>query len=306
MLNDKCITGYSPSGHCGAAYPCGQPYDCCLQCEKDCNSRCGWIEEAGKSDGGKKPERDGEQTKIVMLPVDKLHPHKDNPRKDVGDVTELAESIKANGILQNLTVVISEDGGYTIIIGHRRLAAAKKAGLKRVPCVIAEMTEKEQIATMLTENMQRSDLTVYEQAKAFQQLSLDLGMTVQEIADKSGFSESTVRRRVKLAELDGKAFKKACERGATLFDFAELDKLDDPADKAKCLEAMGTSNFRNELKSALDRQRKKQRVAKYEEQVSAFAEKIEKIDYAGGKPGTGLGGEFIPMDYVINYHFATC
>ena len=302
MINDKCITGYSPTGHCVAAYPCGQPYDCCLQCEKDCNSRCGWIEKAGKSEGGKKPEREGEQTKIVMLPVDKLHLHPDNPRKDVGDVSELAESIRANGILQNLTVVISEDGGYTVIIGHRRLAAANKAGLTKVPCVIAEMTEKEQISTMLTENMQRSDLTVYEQAKAFQQLELDLGMSVSEIAEMSGFSETTVRRRTKLAELDGKAFKKACDRGATLFDFAELDKIDDPADKAKCLEAMGTSNFRNELKSALDRQKKRQSVAKYEAQVSGFAEKICKVDYIGGKPETVIGGKIIPMDYVRNYH----
>ena len=81
-----------------------------------------------------------EQTKseIVYIEVDKLHPHDANPRKNTGDVTELADSIKKNGILQNLTVVPATGywyGDYTVIIGHRRLAAAKQAGLKTVPCL---------------------------------------------------------------------------------------------------------------------------------------------------------------------------
>ena len=63
---------------------------------------------------------------------------------------------------------------YRVVIGHRRLAAAKLAGLAEVPCAVVEMTEQEQIATMLLENMQRSDLTVYEQAQGFQMM-LDLG-----------------------------------------------------------------------------------------------------------------------------------
>lgn len=117
---------------------------------------------------------------LAYIPVSKLYPHPDNPRKDLGDLTELAESIKANGVLQNLTVVpnmvvgeISGDvwqRGYKVIIGHRRLAAAKLAGLKELPCVVVEMTEREQMSTMLTENMQRSDLTVYEQAQGFQMM----------------------------------------------------------------------------------------------------------------------------------------
>lgn len=113
---------------------------------------------------------------IKYIPVSKLWRHPDNPRKDLGDVTELAESIKVNGVLQNLTVVplIGEitkkwDGeSYRVIIGHRRLAAAKLAGLEELPCVVVEMSEREQLSTMLTENMQRSDLTVYEQAQGFQ------------------------------------------------------------------------------------------------------------------------------------------
>jgi len=91
--------------------------------------------------GGIDSFEDVDETQIgslVMLPVDRLHPHPDNPRKDLGDLTELSDSIKANGIFQNLTVVPDDPTNsitdFTVIIGHRRLAAAKKVGLQRVPC----------------------------------------------------------------------------------------------------------------------------------------------------------------------------
>lgn len=75
---------------------------------------------------------------IINIPINRLFPHPDNPRKDLGDLSELSASIKASGILQNLTVVPDEpdtpDTDYTIIIGHRRYAAAKIAGLTELPC----------------------------------------------------------------------------------------------------------------------------------------------------------------------------
>ena len=77
---------------------------------------------------------------LRFISVSDIVPHPENPRKDVGDVTELADSIKANGIMQNLTVVPHEEDGrhcYRVIIGHRRLAAAKAAGLEEVPCVVS-------------------------------------------------------------------------------------------------------------------------------------------------------------------------
>ena len=137
---------------------------------------------------------------IVMIPVAELYHHPENPRKELGDLTELAESIKANGVMQNLTVVAGhmmtkaewkeaarkegadavsaeasyrpEDAwvsdGYTVVIGNRRMEASKLAGLAELPCVISDMDHKTQVATMLMENMQRADLTVYEQAQGFQ------------------------------------------------------------------------------------------------------------------------------------------
>lgn len=218
---------------------------------------------------------------IKNIPIRKLWGHPDNPRKDLGDVTELAESIKVNGVLQNLTVVplIGEitkkwDGeSYRVIIGHRRLAAAKLAGLEELPCVVVEMSEREQLSTMLTENMQRSDLTVYEQAQGFQMM-LDMGDTVEDIAEKSGFSTTTVRRRVKLLELDKDKFKKSEERGVSLFEYMELDKLKSPERKNEMLDYIGTENFKYKLKQAIDAEATDERKAKWVEQLSSFATQI--------------------------------
>lgn len=194
-------------------------------------------------------------TLTTTIAIDKLHPHPQNPRKVLGDIDELAESIKASGILQNLTVVPMNDDWteFTVIIGHRRLAAAKQAGLTELPCAVVEMTEKEQLSTMLTENMQRSDLTVYEEAKGCQ-LLLDLGDTVAEVAEKTGFSESKIRRRVKLCELDEEAFKESQLRQPTLQDYDRLNQIKDIDTRNKLLKSIGTNNFDNLLYSAVQKQ----------------------------------------------------
>lgn len=215
---------------------------------------------------------------ITYIPIRQLHPHPDNPRKELGDLSELAASIKENGVYQNLTVIPGHyigkqeyiarciaDGGdasaaeaawtpkaawssedYTIIIGHRRAAAAQQAGKFELPCSVVDMTEKEQLQTMMVENMQRSDLTVYEQAQGFQMM-LDMGDTVERVADRSGFSQSTIRRRIKLLELNHDNFKKAEQRGATLSDFVELNKIEDLDARNRVLETLGTANFNREM-----------------------------------------------------------
>ena len=144
---------------------------------------------------------------IVNISVDRLWPHPKNLRKEPGDLTELAESIRKNGIMQNLTVVPLElvnpeaaiklkEKNYTVLIGHRRLEAAKLAGITELPCRIAsDIGEKEQISTMLEENMQRRNLTIYEEAQGFQMM-MDFGETETSIAAKTGFTKKTIRHRL--------------------------------------------------------------------------------------------------------------
>jgi len=129
--------------------------------------------------------------------------------------------------MQNLTVVPGKvDGTYTVIIGHRRLAAARIAGLRTLPCVIARMTEQEQIETMLLENMQRVDLTPFEQAQGFQMM-IEFGDSIEEISEKTGFSETTIRRRIKMNELDADKLKEVSERQISIADLDRLSKLED-------------------------------------------------------------------------------
>ena len=194
---------------------------------------------------------------IVMIPVDQLMHHPENPRKDLGDLTELSDSIRVNGVLQNLTVVQVDENQYNVVIGNRRLEAAKAAGLTEVPCSVSEMDYKTQIATMLAENMQRKDLTVYEQAEGFQMMMV-LGFKPKEIGEKTGFSEKTVKDRLKLAKLNKKNFSDAVNQGATLLEMIEVTKLESKTAQNEVLKAAGTDNFRQKLKDALEEQERKQ------------------------------------------------
>ena len=205
---------------------------------------------------------------ITNITIEKLHPHPDNPRKELGDLTELAASIKEQGVFQNLTVIpkINEltleveepssisvreyEQEYTVIIGHRRLAAAKEAGLTELPCAVVDMDYPTQLSTMLLENMQRQDLTIMEQAEGIQ-LLLDLGESVKSVSTKTGLSEATIYKRKKLTELDKEEAQAALERGATLMDFAELEKIENSEAKNKLMKHMGTGNFKYYLNDAV-------------------------------------------------------
>ena len=230
---------------------------------------------------------------IQMIKINALYPHPDNPRRDIGDVSELAESIKAQGILQNLTVVPSSmarregfnppDGSYTIIIGHRRAIAAKQAGLTELPCTVVEMDAKQQMQTMLVENMQRSDLTVYEQAQGFQMM-LDLGSTVEEIAEKSGFSTTTVRRRVKMMELDQQKLKEVSCRQLSLGDFDQLAQIEDLAARNECLDKIGTHDFDLAVQKAIKAQRIEENMPDVKAWLkSAKAKSMQQSDRWNGK-----------------------
>lgn len=203
------------------------------------------------------------------ISIDLLKPHPKNPRKDIGDITELSESIKENGIMQNLTVVNGNDGTYTVIIGHRRLAAAREAGLREVPCAIVAMDEATQLSTMLLENMQRVDLTPYEQAEGFQ-MCLEIGMSEDDLKQKTGFSKKTIKHRLNLLKLDQNKFKEGVERGATIQDYIDLEQIKDEKAKNELLDYIGTVEFSYKLQSAITSQENKR-------QIDLFIKKLSKV-----------------------------
>jgi ParB family chromosome partitioning protein len=245
---------------------------------------------------------------IVMIPISELYHHPENPRKDLGDLTELTESIRKNGIMQNLTVVkghqmtkaefVAEaraegadkasaegmynpedawtDEGYTVVIGNRRMEASKAAGLAEVPCVISEMDHREQISTMLEENMQRADLTVYEQAQGFQMM-MDLGYSAKEISEKTGFSETTVGRRLKMAQLDKKTFQAAVGKQITIDVLDQIGKIEDIGKRNELLKEFGEQNFNWTLTRAIKEQQADKVRPAAKRMIEAHEPKLKQI-----------------------------
>ena len=216
---------------------------------------------------------------IVMLKRSQLHPHPDNPRKDLGDLEELKASIREHGIMQNLTVVPMDDEleNFKILIGHRRFAASEGI-LFELPCVIAEgLSDREQVGIMLCENMQRSDLTFLEQAHGFQMM-LDLGETVETISDKTGFSEATVKHRLEIAKLKKKSIDTAMESfQPTISDYIELERVKDLKERNKILEdSESSSDLHYSVQAYVDEQNRKKNAKKYLELINSLGWKESK------------------------------
>lgn len=205
---------------------------------------------------------------ITEIELSKLENHPQNVRKTYHDIDELADSIKAQGILQNLTVVPKpgETDKYLVVIGNRRLLAANKAGLQTAPCYIADMDEKEQASVMILENMQRNDLTICEQANGFQMM-LDLGETEESIAEKTGFSKTTVRHRLNIAKLNQKVLQEKEKDESfqlSLKDLYELEKIPDVKTRDKILkEAISSNNLAQKARTAVRENKRKEHEKAY-------------------------------------------
>ena len=137
-----------------------------------------------------------------MIAVDKIDPNPEQPRTEFGDLTELTASIREKGVLEPLLVKPSRSTGrWMIIAGERRWRAARQAGLQEVPCVEMEVDEGTVAEIALIENMQRKDLTVWEEADGLLALCERFGYTHEEVARKVGKSRSTVTEALSIAAI---------------------------------------------------------------------------------------------------------
>ena len=128
-----------------------------------------------------------------MIAIEEIQPYADQPRKERGDLTGLAESVRQKGVLEPLLVrKHPESGKFLIISGERRFFAARMAGLAELPCIEKNVDDGETLELALIENMQRKDLTPFEEADGVQALGDQFGLTHEQIAVKIGKSRSSV------------------------------------------------------------------------------------------------------------------
>ena len=148
------------------------------------------------------PQRDEGGRPTLELPISDIvrNPYQPRQEFDEDSLDELAASIAEHGVLQPILVNETPDG-YVLVAGERRLRASQRAGLERIPAVVRSVAVREQLALALVENLQRTDLSPLDEARAFRRMIVDFGLTQEEVAARVGRSRSGVANTVRLLDL---------------------------------------------------------------------------------------------------------
>jgi ParB-like partition proteins len=156
----------------------------------------------GRGLGALIPQRAGAQASAIEIPISRIRPNPYQPRKrfDAEGLAALTASIAANGVIQPILVSETLDG-YQLVAGERRLRAAQAAGLERIPAVVRQLIDRDQLELSLVENLQRADLDPLETADAYRQLINRFGFTHDDVANRVGRARSTVANTLRLLEL---------------------------------------------------------------------------------------------------------
>ena len=166
-----------------------------------------------------------------MIPVDQIRPNPDQPRKALGDLRELTESIREKGVLEPLLVrFMPREDCYYIISGERRYHASRAAGLREVPCIEKMADDAETLEIALIENIQRKDLTPFEEADGLQRLADQFDYTHEDVAKKIGRARSSVSETLSL-RLIPEALRKKCIDAGILSKSLLLQIAKQPTEK---------------------------------------------------------------------------
>lgn len=178
-----------------------------------------------------KLQRKGEflSTRVQYIPLGRIRPNPQQPRRsfDEEGLAELAASIRSCGILQPLTVRRAGEG-YELVAGERRLRAAQIAGLREVPCLVAQVGEEDSALLALMENLQRRDLDCWEEAQAIARLISRYGLSQEEAARRLGRAQPTVANKLRLLRLPEDVRALLRENGLTERHARALLRLQDP------------------------------------------------------------------------------
>ena len=149
-----------------------------------------------------------------MIPVEQIRPNPDQPRKAIGDLRDLTDSVREKGVLEPLLVrFVPREDCYYIISGERRYHAARAAGLREIPCIEKTADDAETLEIGLIENLQRKDLTAFEEADGLHRLATQFEYTHEDVARKIGRARSSVTETLSLRNIPDALRKKCIEHG---------------------------------------------------------------------------------------------
>lgn len=246
--------------------------------------------------------------KVIRVETVRIDPNPYQPRREFDDIDGLAQSISQNGILQPLTVR-RVDERFQLVAGERRLRAAKLLGMEFVPCIEVTMTERNSAVMALIENIQRRDLSVFDEAEAIARLIDFYGMTQEDAAVKLGKSQSSIANKLRLLKLDKSVQGKAAEYGLTERHARALLKLEDSQKQLAAIEViherrLNVENTERYIDNLLEKERNfadmKRRSAAFKD-VRLFVNTINKAIEMMKAAGINADSKKIQDDDYIEY-----
>lgn len=177
---------------------------------------------------------------VYDIPQDLIIPNPNQPRKrfDFDGLEELAQSIRENGILQPITVRTTPDKKYQLIAGERRLRAARLVGMMKIPALVIDMQEKDSALFALIENLQRQDLSFFEEAEAIETLITDYKMSREDVAKKLSIAQSTLSNKLRILKLPEEMRFRLARAGLTERHARALLSLEDDNQRERALSIM--------------------------------------------------------------------
>lgn len=231
-----------------------------------------------------------------MLPISIIDANPTQPRKEMRSIDELAESIREKGILEPILVRPKEEGRYEIIAGERRYLAATKVGLQNVPCVEVDVDDRGCLEISLIENLQRSELTPFEEAEAIARLVEEFEYTHAQISRKLGRARSSVTELLSLNRLSGNV-KEACRRAdiTTKSTLMEIVRQPDEDSMLELIEAIASDKLPRDAVRQLSRRRSAQ---KGEESTSSSRSRPFVFKYKPPNRGFSMSLRFEDREHV--------
>lgn len=171
-----------------------------------------------------------DEPRLVELYLSVIDPDPNQPRRDLGDLTDLALSIREHGVLQPIIVEGDNTGRYRILAGERRFAACRSLGMESIPCIVRTVAEQSRLALQIIENLHRKDLHPIEEARSMRRLMEEFNLSQRELAQRVSKSLGAVNQILRILDLDAEVLS-AVERNPAMNKslLLEIAKQPDPA-----------------------------------------------------------------------------